>query len=496
MGSPPAAPTTYSSANSAFEGDVMELNWIHNPTDNSKQSYAELQLNINDSGWQSFTLTNTTDENDTNESIVAANKWTYGQGISYKGTLRFKMDTTISALKDSKITWRVRTAGVTDQFSDDAWSTERTIYIYGKPVVGLGMHSDASGTGTLITTLTALPFYIRCNVSATNYNIQKPVGYHVRIVSNGYYSTVTDIGNGKVVRPGDEVYSRYFDTAENPLIAELSADNIDLESGISYTVYCSVDMSTGLAVNARHDFAVSWIDVEYTIQADIRIDNDSYTALISPYCMHPDGGFVDDVTLSVYRREYDGTYKTVATNIPNNNTAVTDPHPALDYARYRLVAKDTRTGAVSCYDLPGYPVGGSAVIIQWAEEWRTFDATGTMSTDIPSWSGSLLRLPYNIKISDKRKRDATVIEYAGRSHGVSYYGTLIDESQTWNVDIPATDKETIYTLRRLSLWGGDVYVREPSGMGFWANIEVSFSQSYDDVKIPVTINVTRVEGGV
>ena len=214
------------------------------------------------------------------------------------------------------------------------------------------------------------------------------------------------------------------------------------------------------------------------------------------YTTYEDGDLVDNVTLSVYRREYDGSYKEIATGIPNNYTSVTDPHPALDYARYRFVAKDTLTGAISYWDMPGYPVKGHAAIIQWDEVWSTFDVGESTNAEGPSWSGSLLKLPYNIKITDKRKREATLVEYAGREHPVVYYGTQLGETSQWNMDIPADDKETIYALRRLSIWSGDVYVREPSGTGFWANVEVSFSKSYDDVKIPISISVTRVEGGV
>ena len=43
---------------------------------------------------------------------------------------------------------------------------------------------------------------------------------------------------------------------------------------------------------------------------------------------------------------------------------------------------------------------------------------------------------------------------------------------------------------------GDVYVREPSGSGYWANVSVSFSQRHTALTIPVTLNLTRVEGGV
>ena len=116
--------------------------------------------------------------------------------------------------------------------------------------------------------------------------------------------------------------------------------------------------------------------------------------------------------------------------------------------------------------------------------------------DGPSWSGSMLRLPYNIDVTDSRKTDASFVEYVGRKHPVSYYGTQLGETSTWNVEVPKEDKETIYALRRLSIWTGDVYVREPSGTGYWANIGVSFSLKHSEVTVPVTLNVTRVEGGI
>jgi len=655
VGSIPDAPSTWSTSDSAFSGDTtyrtdedgnkyvdytpMELNWVHMPTDNSKQSLAELWIKVGDNDAVSYTLTNTTDADTTGERIDEK-IYGYGTAVSYKGNMYFKMDT--NAFTNAKIQWKVRTAGITDTVSDDKWSAPRTIYIYEKPTLELSVTKAMDGTGGIVETLTGFPFYVRGTLSLTDYTIQRPVGYHLRIVSNDYYVTVDDIGRTKTVNPGDAVYSKYFDTSfdsfvdvSNALLVEMSANNIDLESGMRYTIYCNADMSTGLAVGNQHDFTVSWVDVEYAINADISINNDAYTALITPYCLervpvgpggknlinidamtnsvltsdgdgiytithinttdrlseifdihipantaivishteiarttesvlllrlymadgtsvyigldkpsitrtytqdvmraqlytmtnendgtyvqfrdfqielgseateyeeyyetYEDGNLVNNVTLAVYRREYDGSYKEIASGIPNNKTSVTDPHPALDYARYRFTAKDQVTGALSFWDMAGYPVKGSAVIIQWDEEWSTFDVGESTVIEGPSWSGSLLRLPYNIKISDKRKRDKTLVKYAGREYPVSYYGTQINETSQWNVDIPAYDKETIYALRRLSMWSGNVYVREPSGMGFWANIEVSFNKSYNDVKIPITLSVTRVEGGV
>lgn len=493
IGTPPAAPTTWSSASSAFVGESMSLNWTHNPTDNSRQSYAQLSLKINDNDWVSFVFENTT--NETSGETINETAFTYGKAISYRGQLYVELNTSYSTLKNAKIQWKVRTAGVTDQFSDTAWSVERTIYIYEMPTLNLSMTSDLAGTGDIITTLTSFPFYIRGAVSLESYGIQRPIGYHLRIVSKGQYQTVDDTGRTVTVNPGDAVYSKYFDTT-SVLVVEMSANNVDLESGISYTVYCTADMSSGLTVDQSHDFSVSWTDVTYAINAEISVDIDAYTALITPYCYDPNGELVENLTLSVYRREYDGQYTQIASGIPNNGTSVTDPHPALDYARYRLVAKDTTTGAISFYDMAGYPVNGISVIIQWDEAWSTFDVTDETSVNGPSWSGSMLKLPYNIDVSDKRSTEVSFVEYAGRKHPVSYYGTQVGETSTWSMAIPKEDKETIYALRRLSLWAGDVYVREPSGMGYWANVNVSFSQNHTEVTVPVTLDITRVEGGV
>jgi hypothetical protein len=231
----------------------------------------------------------------------------------------------------------------------------------------------------------------------------------------------------------------------------------------------------------------------YNIQLEVGLTATEYEPYYETYT---DGKLIDGLTLSVYRREYDGTFTEVASGIPNNYTAVTDPHPSLDYARYRFIAKDMSTGAISFYDKPGYPVNGSSVILQWSEEWSTFDTGEDQTIEGPSWSGSLLKLPYNIKVTDNRKPEVSLVNYAGRKHPVSYYGTQVGETSQWSMEIPKEDKNTIYALRRLSLWTGDVYVREPSGMGYWANVGVSFNQSYDSVKIPISLDITRVEGGV
>ena len=167
----------------------------------------------------------------------------------------------------------------------------------------------------------------------------------------------------------------------------------------------------------------------------------------------------------------------------------------MDYARYRVVATSRSTGAVSYYDIPAQPVNEKSIVIQWDEYWSSFISTNEDETEAPSITDSTLKLPYNVDVSNSYKPDVSLIEYAGREHPVSYYGTQIGETATWNVEIEKDDADTLYAIRRLSKWMGDVYVREPSGTGYWANITVSYSQTHAKLTIPVTFNITRVEGG-
>lgn len=526
IGTPPSAPTTWSSTTTAITGEALNLYWVHNAEDGSSQTYAELEIILDNGTPETYTIANSTEESEKDKTSV------------------YTIDTT-GYSEGTNIKWRVRTAGVTLTYGD--WSVQRTVDVYAPPTLTMSIKDSSNNE---ITKIESFPFYISALAGPKT---QAPIGYHLSITSNEAYETVDYIGNVKMVNPGESVYSKYFDI-NTALSVTISASDVNLENNVEYTITCTVTMNSGLTVEASSVLPIAWTDMQYEPNAEISIDPETFTAYIRPYCeegtikryqvtyssgvytktttvidsvygeivsgattstgelvysgITADGtelyyceveetSTVENVTLSVYRREFDGTFTEIATGIANgNHTFVTDPHPALDYARYRIVAITTTTGAVSYYDVPGYPVGGKAVIIQWDEAWSTFDVSTANSMEEPPWSGSLLKLPYNIDVSHANSTDVSLIEYIGRRHPVSYYGTQVGESATWSMVIEKSDKETIYALRRLAIWMGDVYVREPSGTGYWACIKVSFGQKHLDLTIPVTLDITRVEGGV
>lgn len=469
LGKKPAAPTTWSSTTTAVIGEPLNLYWVHNSEDGSKQKKAELELDINGE------VTTQIIENPT-----------FGDDEAEEKTSSYAFNT--SGLNDGvKLQWRVRTCGVTDEYGD--WSIQRSVDIYAPATLSMNV-TDLNGD--ILSNLTSFPFKVDCTAGP---NSQKPIGYYLSIVSQEAYETVDVIGNRKFVNKDGEVYGKHFDISDQ-LSVSLSANDVDLENNVRYKIICTVTMNSGLSAEATAYFTVAWDDLAYEPNAEVGIHEDTYSAVIRPYCEDENGELIENVILAVYRRQFDGTFVEVATGLPNTRaTFVVDPHPALDYARYRIVAISQATGSVSYSDISGRPIGATAVVIQWDEEWSNFDVTDELAEEY-TYAGSTLKLPYNIDVAPSYKMDVALIEYIGRRHPVSYYGTQVGETATWNTVIPKSDKETLYALRRLAIWPGDVYVREPSGSGYWANINVSFSTKHLDVTIPVTLNITRVEGGL
>lgn len=521
IGSKPNAPTTWSSSTSVIVGEPLYLYWVHNSRDNSSQTYAELDLyeDGNHINPPNYSRSNeyvvgdyVTKDNKfyrCKENVAANTDWDPSKwdevvtppSIIIKNTTDEDEKDKISSYfidtsdftEGTKIYWSVRTAGITNELGD--WSIQRTVDIYAPPTLTISVcKKDDSDNLVTSSTVTSFPFYLK---GLAGPSTQAPIGFHVEIRANLPYETLDNTGTAKYVGVGDIVYSKYFDTTSNPLIVEFSPNNIDLKSGIEYTISCTVSMNSGLTSNDTTIFDVNWEAMLYDIETEFSIDKNNIVAYLRPYCFNTESpNSAPEATLSVYRRNADNSFTEIETGLDNKiRPVIIDPHPTLNYARYRIVAIDNSTGAVSFYDTPPYVVGEKTIVIQWDEEWTNFNTFNSDPMGDRPYSSSMLKLPYNIDVSEGNDIDTSFVEYIGRSHPVSYYGTQLGETSKWNTVIPKSDEETLYALRRLNKWLGDVYVREPSGLGYWASIKVTFSQKHNELSIPVAIDITRVEGG-
>lgn len=488
IGVKPAAPTTWSSTTTAVIGKELSLYWVHNSKDNSSQVSAELEISVNGST-HTQTIQNSTDEFEKDKtSVYSLNTSSYSE--------------------DATILWRVRTCGITGEYGD--WSVQRTIKLYTQPSLVLylsnikkwywnpfNFNTDTIYTadgdlGDTFDVLTEYPIYIKAIAYPST---QIPVSYYVTVISNDTYTTVDDEGNNITITSGHTMFAKNYDI-KTALNASISANDIDLEDGQSYTLTVTAALNSGLTASASRIFSVDFNMTEFYPDMEVNYDPTTYTATIKPFCYDADGELVNSVTLSVFRREMDGTFTELGSEIRNNETIiVTDPHPSLDYLRYRVLARSIQNGSVAYIDNGSYYVGEDAIILQWNEVWSNFIQGTAGDVFKPAWSGSLLRLRGNVDVTDNFGNDSSIIEYIGRSKPVSYYGTMQTLSSTWKTDVPKSDKETLYGIRRLAQWLGDVYVREPSGSGYWANVTVSYSLTHSNVVVPVTFTVTRVDGG-
>jgi len=484
LGTTPSAPTTWSYSTTAKIGEDVILNWAHNSEDGSKQTAAQIEIII---GETSSTI----------DILDDASSYAYR---------------TTGLLDNTEVLWKVRTKGAVAEYSD--WSTVRTFTVYEAPSVELGLYEDViwswdyldfvSGNihttpghgSSLIETVTKFPF---CIYAAGFPETQNVMSFAVSIVTHSAYDVLDETGTTKHIYAGDEIYSRVFVTGENTLNVQLNPFDIDLEDGVSYTLTVSVAMDSGLSAEGAIDFNVAWADDTLFPDIEVTVNYEDAACYLRPYAENEFGDEVTDVYLSVYRREYDGRFTEIAANVDGAlRTTVVDPHPALDYARYRVVAMSKETGAVSYYDIPAREIGYDSIIIQWDEAWSPFDN----SEDNPLYlenqpsSGMRLDLPYNVDVNVDNRHDVALVEYIGRENPVSYYGTQRGESSRWSTEIPKDDAETLYTVRKLAAHMGDVYVREPSGIGYWANVQISYNIQHSKPTIPITITISRVDGGV
>ena len=204
-----------------------------------------------------------------------------------------------------------------------------------------------------------------------------------------------------------------------------------------------------------------------------------------------------DTELAIYRKEPNGTLVLIAEGIDNSiqssesGVLYLDPHPSFNSCTYRIVSRNTINGAIGYVDIVEN-LPETSVIIQWDETWGNIaeNEEGEM------FEGTILELPANIKLTDSNDNDVNFAEYIGRSRPVAYYGTQRGEKPTISCEFDKEDNDKLTLLRQLKDYMGNVYIREPSGLGYWANVAVSYNRDYTELVIPVTLNITPVEGGM
>lgn len=537
LGSPPGRPTTWQERTMVSNTDTNRIYWTHNAEDNSIAKKSEIEITIQQpkETKKHLITINGTGSNINYYDINMAHIWNLKNDEDY-----YLDDGTI-------IYWRIRTLGVLpeDQNGWGDYSVVNEIGVFQQPLVTIGFFKSNkwwwdpfnfkedtiyTALGDLLDPYVERPIILESypiNITiTTSPTTQKPLIAHLSIISkssyktNDYFGDVIDINVGDIIYETEMAFvpgifrnpSRFLKQTKtsdgykydyNQMIAMLMPTDLQLENFKEYRFKIDITTDHNLSASTYEDVQTNFTESFYDVACDIVFDEDSATAVLHPYCTLPNfetglptNQLVQGVSISIFRKTFDGTYDTIATEIPNTRNAyVLDPHPALDYGRYRFIIKDFTHYNSTIFDPEMIYFGQKYIMIQWDDQYKEFDSGEdiTVSSSEIEYRGSWVKLPWNIDISEDSDVDVEYAKYIGRSNPVSYYGTQIGQTCTWNTVVPVNDNETIFSLRRLMRWTGNCYVREPRGVGYLANVKVSFSITHREVLIPVTLNITRVE---
>lgn len=475
IGEKPAAPQTWSNRTVIEAGKKAILYWVHNSKDNSSQTYAEIEINATGKETKTVTIQNSTEE------------------LLKDKTSSYELDT--SGYPDGTvITWRIRTRGILPDYGD--WSVMREIDVYSAPSLTVLYKDGCVIENAGLYKKVQYPLILEVEQSPKS---QTAVEYFMEVIADETHESTDYTGETIIVSKGTTVFSRHYYIRNNSVELTLGPQDAILAPDVTYIIRVTVSTDTGL--NAE------WTDkIRFSFSGDIKIgceigiDYVNYSAVLRPV-VEVGTGFT--AQSAIYRREVDGTFTLIEDNIPENTKLFyTDLHPSLDYARYRIVTKRS-DGVMDYKDLPNMTIGGDNLVIQWDQKTAPIDLYEDDENESllheyvnnPRQTGMMLELPYNIDTSDSISQDVEHVQYIGRKHPTSYHGTQLGETATWNADVPMDDEETYYLLRALRVYMGNVYVREPSGTGYWATVSVSFNRKHDSLVMPVTLAITRVEGG-
>lgn len=334
----------------------------------------------------------------------------------------------------------------------------------------------------------------------TNFN--KTFNYQNQNDSNNYYMAT---GEPYECVSGTTIYNKVFNTnnADQKYQVTIYKEDIKVPMILNsvYKVYVDAVFESGATVH--NEMNIQWAGAKETqaptlFSSSFVTDTDSDDAYKLSLSFKGIPNNPNQYKLYVYRRNIDGSVTLIKDNIsnispalPNSNIVVVDPHPFIGLNTYIVGCVNLNTGSTSCVH---YQTEFNSMfpIIDFDEKWLPY----TLSGNTGQYKNRVvIDKIFNITLSENNTKDKADIQFAGRRKKTSYYGVSDSEEQQWQFVVPRNDKETLYKLRLLSLHKGSVYIREPNGRGYWANVEATINDNYNAVISNCSLKIT-VAGGI
>ena len=456
-----SAPTVSTTNMSYMLDEQVPLGWTHNSGDDTDQSAWQVQLG----GSVNRTIDSDAETASNPAIVLALSDPTYG-------------------LSDGDyVTWKVRTQGAWPGYWSP-WSRTQAFDVYARPVATMSVEPNP---------VTSFPMTIEVGaVSQGGGSLptgNRPLSCSVSIAPAEATEVVDPDGTARMVAEGESIWSGYYTNEQHyseggGWSIPLDASDVVLSGAVQYKASATVTTMQGMRCEVSALFSCEWDAEVPAPRANVAFDRASLSCRIYPWCeellgydQEGQGIFQlrEGTELSVYRVNQDGSTELVAENVPNDGESyVDDPHCAFGTCTYRIVARDAETGVQSSDDYQVETAYDRVVVEFGAEQ---------------------VDLKYNVEWTEEHAPDVELLNFHGRKHPVAHWGTQRD--QTFVVRgslIRGTDAGTLAKLRRLAEHRGACYVREPTGLAWWANVVPrTVSGGYGTAEQKVELEITRIE---
>lgn len=510
----PPTPTRTDAAYST--GSTVALSWTHNSEEESAQSAFQILLRVTAPGQ---------DEEQTVIVGTTDNAYALDLGSTADGTV---------------VEWGVRTAGVVPSAWSE-WSAFQRFSVVAPPQAGASLADGNGDAVDADNPLTLLPLAIAVTANAgTGDAVVRFDATITAAESHRTYAddgSETYIAEGDAVWSGSIASADEGFDPTGVTFAVAGRDAV-LDNGQGYVVAVRAFTALGMsAESAPLAFDVDW-GAEMPLPSGTAVfDGDDYTCRIFPACYvgeeeeeeeeesetqeaqestgdedadidemaaeldasAVDGDYYDEepeddephytapydededftklrenTELDVYRVDYDGATVLIAEGLPNNGRAsCTDPHPNFGVVRYRIVAHDTATDTQSSFEIEAISDVRS-VVITWDESWKAND-----EGDFGEYYGSRCVLPHGLTLEESPTVDSAINKYAGNRYGTLYAGESGDYDCSYGMSLlDIGEGDSVDAMRKLAAWRGACYVRDPSGLGFWARATLRFTHGW------------------
>lgn len=457
-----SAPTVSTTNMSYMLDEQVPLGWTHNSGDDTDQSAWQVQLG----GSVSRTIDSDAETASNPAIVLDLSDPTYG-------------------LSDGDlVTWKVRTQGAWPGYWSP-WSRTQAFDVYARPVATMSVAPNP---------VTSFPMTIEVGaVSQGGGSLptgNRPLSCSVSITPVDAMEMPNPDGTTRTVAAGEAIWSGYYTNAEayeegSGWAIPLDASDVALSGAVQYRAFATVTTMQGMRCETSADFTCEWDAEVPAPRANVAFDSESLSCRIYPWCdeflgVDPGTGEMtfqlrDGTELSVYRVNQDGSTELVAADVPNDGESyVDDPHCAFGTCTYRIVARDAETG------------------VQGSDDYQVETAYDRV---VVEFGAEQVELKYNIEWTEEHAPDVELLNFHGRKHPVAHWGT--QRGQTFLVRgslIRGTDAGTLSKLRRLAEHRGACYVREPTGLAWWANVVPrTVSGGYSTAEQKVELEITRIE---